>query len=456
MTFKNRIALYYLISASSIIAVVFVIIYLIVSTTVYSNLDSALTYEARKHLKDVVVAVDTLYFNSEAIMAEREHKEAEVLPFFLQIVDRDNRVMQKSSNLKEQTLTFRPGMSHNECFNAELSDKAIRQIQIPVKKNKEIQGYLLTAVSLEGTILVVKNLRAVLFVLFPLVLGLLFFVARYLADKNIRPIVNIIKTTNRITKHNLSERVLLPKTRDELFTLSQAINELLKRMQNAFEREKQFTNDASHEMRTPLSIIKGTLEVLVRKPRKEEEYREKVMYCISEIDNMSDRVDQLLLLARFEKANILLRKEALPAISLIDNAIHRHRKLIEEKNIQIVIEGETDTEVNTDPYYVDMIMENIVSNAVKYSPVGGIIELGAWKENGKVIIKAVDYGTGIKEQDLNSVFNPFFRSDSLQHKHISGSGLGLSIVQKASDVLGVQIKLENQPNKGLMVQIIFT
>ncbi len=455
MTFKDRIASYYLITASSIIAVVFFVIYLIVSTTVYSNLDAALTYEAQKHLKDVITGQDTLYFNSKAIMAEREHKEAEVLPFFLQIVDKNNRLMQKSSNLKGQKLSFRPEVSDSECFNAELSDKAIRQIQISIREGAQVKGYLLTAVSLEGTILVVKNLQTVLFVLFPLVLGLLFFVARYLADKNIRPIVNIIETTNRITKQNLSERVKSPKARDELYTLSQAINELLDRMQNAFEREKQFTNDASHELRTPLSVIKGTLEVLVRKPRREEEYKEKINYCISEIDNMSERVDQLLLLARFDKANIQLRKEPLPALSLIDNAIHRHRKLIQEKNIHIEIKDEIDAEVVTDPYYVDMILENIISNAVKYSPPGNTIEIRTLREKGKTSIEVKDYGDGIKEEDLQAVFHPFFRSDSLNHKHINGSGLGLSIVKKASEVLCVDIKLKNHSDKGLKVQIVF-
>ena len=273
MTFKDRIASYYLIAASSVIAVVFIIIYLIVSTTVYSNLDSALVYEAQKHLKDVLIEQDSLYFNTKAIMAEREHKEAEVLPFFLEIVGPSGNVLQKSTNLKKQSLKLHHNVTDGHCFNAELSDKAIRQIQNPIKQNGQLKGYLLTAVSLEGTILVVKNLRTVLFVLFPLVLGLLFFVARYLADKSIKPIVNITETTNRITRQNLSERVTLPNTRDELYTLSRSINELLDRMQSAFEREKQFTNDASHELRTPLSVIKGTLEVLVRKPRKEDEYR---------------------------------------------------------------------------------------------------------------------------------------------------------------------------------------
>ena len=455
MTFKNRIATYYLITAASVIAIVFAIIYFIVSTTVYSNLDSNLVYEAQKHLKDIIVEQDVIYFDRKAIREEREHKEAEVIPFFLQIVSPEGKVLDRSDNLKEQTLLFMPDFTDGERFNATLSDKAIRQVQIPIKNNEVTKGYLLTAVSLEGAILVVENLRNVLFILFPLVLVLLFFVARYLAGKSIQPITSITETTNRITRSNLSERIIPPEIKDELFTLTNSINELLDRMQNAFEREKQFTNDASHELRTPLSVIKGTLEVLVRKPRQEEEYKEKINYCVSEIDNMSERVDQLLLLARFDKANISLRKQTLSALSLIDNTIHRHRKLIEEKNIQIIMEDESQVEINTDPYYADMIMENIVSNAIKYSYQGGKVIIRTLINLDKVIIEVVDYGVGIKNEDLEAVFNPFFRSDSLNHKQITGSGLGLSIVKKVSEVLGVDIKLENHPDNGIKAQIIF-
>ncbi|MCF6268331.1 MAG: ATP-binding protein [Melioribacteraceae bacterium] len=455
MTFKDRIASYFLVATASVIAVVFAIIYFIVSTTVYSNLDSALVYESHKHLKDIIIKQDSIYFDNNALNQEREHKEAEVIPFFLQIVDTLGEVLDRSSNLKVQKLQYIAEYGNGESFNSRLSDKAIRQIQIPFTSNGNIKGYLLTAVPLEGTILVVENLRNVLFILFPLVLILLFFVARYLAGKNIQPIVNITETTNRITKNNLSERVKLPETKDELYTLSNSINELLDRMQNAFEREKQFTNDASHELRTPLSVIKGTLEVLVRKPRKEEEYKEKINYCISEIDNMSERVDQLLLLARFDKANISLRKETMPVLSLIDNAIYRHRKLIEEKNIHILIEDESQAKVETDPYYVDMILENIISNSAKYSHRDGAIKIITLKENGKVIIEVTDYGVGIKEEDLESVFNPFFRSNSLNHKHIAGSGLGLSIVKKASEVLKIKVKLQNHSENGIKAQIFF-
>ena len=117
MTFKDRIALVYMLTASTLIAVVFLIIYFIVSTTVYSNLDTALIYEAQKHLKDIIVKNDSLKFDDQAIRNEREHKEAEVLPFFLQIVDTAGNLIQKSSNLKGQMLTFHRDVGVRKCFN---------------------------------------------------------------------------------------------------------------------------------------------------------------------------------------------------------------------------------------------------------------------------------------------------------------------------------------------------
>ena len=128
---------------------------------------------------------------------------------------------------------------------------------------------------LEESALVLENLKIVLFIAYPLVLIFLFSVSRYIAGKSIKPINKVINTAEKITKENLDKRIDLPEHKDEIYILTSTINELLNRLQDAVLREKQFTADASHELRTPLSVIKGTLEVLIRKPRKREEYEDK-------------------------------------------------------------------------------------------------------------------------------------------------------------------------------------
>ena len=122
---------------------------------------------------------------------------------------------------------------------------------------------------------------------------------------------DIIETTNRITKDNLNERVKLPVNKDELYQLSNGINRLLQRIEDTIVRERQFTSDASHELRTPLASLRGTLEVLIRKPRTQSEYEEKVTYALYEIDRMNNIIEQLLILARMDNNSIKI-SETMP------------------------------------------------------------------------------------------------------------------------------------------------
>ena len=130
-------------------------------------------------------------------------------------------------------------------------------------------------------------------------------------------------------------------------------------------------------------------------------------------------------------------------------------KLWEEKNIKIIIEDESNLEVFIDPYYSEIIIENIISNAVKYSKPSGQIIFRAVMNDNKKALEIIDFGLGINEKDLDSVFNPFFRSDALVHKEIQGSGLGLSIVKKSADLLGIEVKLQNNPEGGIKSVITF-
>jgi signal transduction histidine kinase len=161
--------------------------------------------------------------------------------------------------------------------------------------------------SLENASIVLQNLWEILIVAYPLILIILFLIARFIAGRSIKPINAIIETSNIITKDNLKSRIELPRKKDELHVLSKTINNLLDRIETAVEREKQFTSDASHELRTPLTVIKGTLEVLVRKPRSPEEYQEKINFCVAEVNRLNYLADQLLLLARFENQKQILK-----------------------------------------------------------------------------------------------------------------------------------------------------
>jgi signal transduction histidine kinase len=325
-----------------------------------------------------------------------------------------------------------------------LNNEVIRQIQTPLETQGQLKGYILTAIPQEGTVEVLKTLKKTLSVLYPMVLMVLFLITRFLAGRSILPVKTITQTTDSINKNNLNERIPLPSNKDEIYALTSSINRLLERIEETLEREKQFTTDASHQLRTPLAVLKGTLEVLIRKPRTEEEYKSKIQASIGEIDRISSITDQLFLLARFDQTSQKLDLQTLDLDIHLDHILQRYRHQISEKELSVNLTKHQSKLVYSDPYYLDLILENILSNAIKYSPSKGKIEIELFQEADMMVCTISDQGIGIKKEDLQNIFNPFFRSNELEHKHIKGNGLGLSIAKKAGDLLGIAVNVSSQ------------
>ncbi|WP_319802315.1 histidine kinase dimerization/phospho-acceptor domain-containing protein [Flavobacterium sp. N1736] len=278
LSFKNRIALNYIITTGLLILVVFFAIYIIVKHSVYSRIDQDIKFEVQNHLKEIQIINGVVILVDKEEWEEREHNTVDVNPVFVQFLDTNKKITEKSPNLKSQTLVFHDSVENFELFDTKIGGNTIRQIQVPLSiKSKKI-GYLIIGMSLTHSRLVLNNLFDIMCLAFPAILVLLFFIARFFAGRSIKPINAITNTSKTITKDNLKTRIPLPKTRDELYTLSKTINNLLNRIQDAIEREKQFTSDASHELRTPLTVIKGTLEVLIRKPEKRGNTKKKLIF----------------------------------------------------------------------------------------------------------------------------------------------------------------------------------
>ncbi|PHN06334.1 sensor histidine kinase [Flavilitoribacter nigricans] len=455
LSFKNRIALHYLIATATLTAVVFVIIFQVVRSSVYLHVDNDLLYEAYKHTKLIKLEGDQVIFSNKAEWEEREHREAEVNPVFLQVVGLQGEVMDKSPNLKEDFLDFGETTVASEPFDALLKDRSIRQVQVPLNFNDRQKGYLVTAMSLENSLAVLARLQMILLFTFPFVLLLLFFITRMIAAQSIRPISVITQTADNITRNNLNERIELPKNRDELFSLTTSINRLLDRLEQALEREKQFTADASHELRTPLTVLKGTLEVLIRKPREREEYESKVQDAIQEINRMGHSVEQLLTLARVDNMRRINNQQEINLVVLLDEIVQRYSKSIQQKDIKFRIENGPSTVIYSDPNLVDLLMDNIVSNAVKYSKEGGAVNISFQQVEECLVCKVSDEGIGIRSEDIDKVYTPFFRSDALSHKKIGGNGLGLAIVKKIGELIQVHVDLQSQLGKGTQVNLSF-
>lgn len=455
LSFKNRIALLYMIATAIIMAVAFIAVYFVVEGVVYQNLDSDLSFEAEKHTGEIEVVGDSIKIKNKIEWEEREHREVQVNPVFIEILDKNGNFMDRSPNLLENKLAFNTNANFGGSYNEILNTKPIRQIQLPIEQDGKIKGFIVAAMSLESSQMVLFNLRNILIFVYLLLLASLYFISKYIAGRSIIPVKTVTETTNRITKNNLNERVTLPQNKDELFDLSSGINALLQRIENAMERERQFTSDASHELRTPLATLRGTLEVLIRKPREQLEYEDKIKFSLTEIDRMTDTIEQLLLLARLDASSKSPNDISVSLPSLIDETLSRHKKAISDKKLSVKFKNEVSEETMVSQYYTSLILDNIISNAIKYSKEATTVYISILQLGPHIVCKVQDQGIGIEKNDIENIFNHFFRSDALNHKNISGNGLGLSIAKKAADAINAKIEVDSDFGKGATFSIQF-
>ncbi len=456
LNLKNRIAFYYIVVTAALIAVLFFALYFIVIDTVYTHLNNDLDAETQEVHKSIVVLNNVLIFANPEEWKEKEHGQIEVNPTFVQVVDTLGTITRKTPNLRELKLYFNPNIKTKRYFNTNLAGSPIRQLQVPIENpTGKTLAYLIIAIPLEESEIVLKNLAYTLIIAFPVVLLILYFISSFIAGQSLAPINKVINTAERITKENLDERIELPIHNDEIYKLTLTINSLLNRLEDVILREKQFTADASHELRTPLSIIKGTLEVLIRKPRNSKEYVEKINLVISETNRMSLLIDQLLELARFESGKVLPTFSEFDLSETLLKVASRHEASLKKKCLNLVVTAAKPLIVNADISMTEIILENLLSNAIKYSFQNGKIVASCSEENGLKTCSIVDYGRGISEKHLQKIFDRFYRVDSSRNSKLEGKGIGLSIVKRLADMQNIQISVTNNPDAGTTFKLIF-
>ena len=453
-SYKERIARRLTWVTALIFSLVFLLIYLVANFTVVRNIDRELQLEVDKHKGEIFLVdgkIRFLYLNE---WKQMEHTQLQLNPIFIEIVDLEGNSMDRSPNLGENHLTFSPEKAKSEeAWTQKIGSREVRQRQIPLLNAGKQEGYLLLAKSFEDSRELLDNLRNVLLLIYPLILVSLYLSMRYLAGKSIEPLEKISLKTNQITQQNLNERVPETGTNDEIGQLTRAINSLLGRLEQAMQREKQFTSDASHELRTPLAVLRGTLEVLIRKPRSAEEYETKVKTALVSIDRMSAMLDQLLALARVENGKNLV-KEELELITFLEELAD---KITEEQAHPIQFQSLVGVPiyVATHEKSLEMILQNLLENAVKYSQPGGEVILRVGKEK-EAFIEVVDSGSGIASEYLEQIFDPFFRVQEALDHGIPGTGLGLAIVKKLAQESSIRLSVSSEKGKGSTFRLDFS
>ena len=272
-----------------------------------------------------------------------------------------------------------------------------------------------------------------------------------LANQALFPVDRLTRAAEEIEAGDLAKRVQVPAKMDELGRLAVTFNRMIARLQAAFERQRQFTADASHEMRTPLAVMRGDIEIALRRDRKPEEYRSVLTSNLEEIIRLSRLVEDLLMLARADAGQSLLQCEPMDLAELCAQVTEYLSPLAEEKGQQLIYTPPeiTPLKISGEAQRLKQMLLNLLDNAVKYTPTNGSIRLRLMQDQHDAILSLSDTGRGIPEEDLSHIFERFFRhSRSTSDKTVQGFGLGLSIVKWIVDSHGGKISAASTLGQG--------
>jgi heavy metal sensor kinase len=280
------------------------------------------------------------------------------------------------------------------------------------------------------------------------VLGYL-FVRRALA-----PVGRIRRQAERISRANVSERVPLPAESGEFRDLARTFNEMLDRLDSAFQDLHNFAADAAHELRTPLATLRAEIDTAIQQPRSAEEYEQMLLSLAEEVARMNRIVSDLFTLARIDMRQYALHKERVELRALLDEAREVWQASAEEGGLEIVREGPP-IEVAGDPVALRRVFMNLIENAIKYNRQGGKIHLSTEELPGKARVRVRDTGMGIAPEDLPRLFKRFYRVDKARSRDSGGAGLGLAICKSFVEAHGGKISVESTPGVGTTFTIEF-
>ena len=287
----------------------------------------------------------------------------------------------------------------------------------------------------------------------PAVIALALLGGYFLARRSLGPVVRIAEKAENITQHNLSERLPVSRTGDELERLAIALNHMITRLDDAFGNSKRFVADASHELRTPLTVIQGDLENLAGDPRLPQELRDRVGSTLEEVERLGKIVQKLFALSRLDAGEAQSEWVRLDIAALAGATSDQMLLLAEDRKIGVVRETDTPVYVMGDRARLKQVVVNLFDNAVKYTPPGGSVHIRAFVEGGRAVLEIADTGVGIPPESLPLVFERFYRVDRDKSAGDGGAGLGLAIVRSICAAHGGRVEVESVLGSGSRFQV---
>jgi len=377
------------------------------------------------------------------------------------VFDRSGKEVATSKNLA-RSIPLRPdileavlrGRSRVDDLEVEMTQgraTPFRALAFPVMIDNRVSYLVRVMTPLSSLKATMSELRFILFLILPLAIIFSGFSAWFLAGVTLRPVKNIINTARQISAENLKTRIVLPPRRDEICLLADTFNQMLDRLDQTFTSQREFIENFSHEINTPLAIIKGELEVTLKKIRSVKEYESALHSSLEEIDRIIKVVEDLLTLARLEAETLTPSPEVFSLAGLVQEVTAEMDVLARKKGLQILIDKLPDLQVPGDRDKLKRVFINLLDNALKFTPAGGRIEVAMEEEAGLARVRLADSGPGMTEEQLKHIFDRFYRGN--REDSLPGSGLGLNIARSIIEAHKGKIEVRSAPGEGSVFSV---
>ncbi|MCX6135735.1 MAG: HAMP domain-containing sensor histidine kinase [Ignavibacteriales bacterium] len=331
---------------------------------------------------------------------------------------------------------------------AKWNHRKYRVLQWPVEIENRIQYLVQVAAPMHDIEETMERLRLLFFIVIPGGLLLAGCAAYFITSMAFRPMMNMVRTAEKISASNLDARLALPSADDEVRQLGKALNDMIERIDNTFKGQRQFVADASHELRTPLTIIRSELESAARAARSRG-VKESLSASLAELDRMSVMIGDLLVLAKLDAARMKLETAAVRLDELVIECVQTARGIAKKRDVKLKVFIGDAAEVSGDHEKLKSVILNLLDNAIKYSGKKSSVTVSLILNQtpGMASIVISDHGIGIPESEQAKVFRRFYRG-AKPRSTTDGSGLGLAISQRFVALHGGSISVKSQEGKG--------
>lgn len=463
LAFRTRITLWYTLVLSILLVISALILFFTLQNAAEQKLDAALWLIGSTEAEGISTRMRDRDLTDPDDLTVRDIDVADLAGYdtfhiqrYVTVVTQTNRVADFSINLASQPLPFDQNYIRR-ALNGEMIFETIsvadigtlRVIYVPVLRQDSIPFVVVVGVPTDFVGAELKGLFSEMLGIILVFLTLASISGWFLARWTMRPVKETALAVQGISESNLHARLPQLHTRDEIDNLIGVFNQLLSRLEQSFEAQKRFTADASHEIGTPLTTLKGQTEVALLENRSVAEYQDILRSNLDEIERLSQIFNNLLVLTRADVGEQQVSSEILALEVVVRGVFERYRQYAEENGVEYSLQISESVFVLGDQTAIEQIVSNLVQNALLYTLRGGRVSLTvAAPDSEYVNIEVEDTGIGISEADLPHIFERFFRARNARLRRRDGSGLGLAISSLLAESMGGRITVKSVETKG--------